>query len=244
MAPVIAALRERFGAESSRRRPHRPALRPADVGDLLRGARRARARPHARGRLRQPRASRRRGCWSGSSRCSRDERPDLVARPRRRQLDARPRRCARRSSGSRSATSSPGLRSFDRTMPEEINRIVTDQLSELLFLHSRRGRSRTCAREGIGDGADAVRRQHDDRHPGRARGPDPRAPARRAPLGVEPGALPARHPAPAGARRRAAARRGDRGARAGGRASCRSSSRSTRGPARCSAGRASAGACR
>jgi UDP-N-acetylglucosamine 2-epimerase (non-hydrolysing) len=41
-----------------------------------------------------------------------------------------------------------GLRSFDRGMPEEINRLVTDQLSDLLFTPSEDG-NRNLAREGI-----------------------------------------------------------------------------------------------
>jgi UDP-N-acetylglucosamine 2-epimerase (non-hydrolysing) len=40
-----------------------------------------------------------------------------------------------------------GLRSFDRTMPEEINRIVTDSVSELLFTHSPEARQH-LVREG------------------------------------------------------------------------------------------------
>jgi UDP-N-acetylglucosamine 2-epimerase (non-hydrolysing) len=44
-----------------------------------------------------------------------------------------------------------GLRSFDRTMPEEINRIVTDQFSDLLFLHSEDA-IENLRREGVGDG--------------------------------------------------------------------------------------------
>ncbi len=43
-----------------------------------------------------------------------------------------------------------GLRSFDRTMPEEINRIVTDHLSELLFLHSAEAEENLRA-EGLPD---------------------------------------------------------------------------------------------
>ncbi|MFA7317209.1 MAG: UDP-N-acetylglucosamine 2-epimerase (non-hydrolyzing) [Sulfuricella sp.] len=43
-----------------------------------------------------------------------------------------------------------GLRSFDRTMPEEINRILTDQISDLLFTTERSGRE-NLLREGIDD---------------------------------------------------------------------------------------------
>ena len=43
-----------------------------------------------------------------------------------------------------------GLRSFDRTMPEELNRIVTDHLSDLLFTTEESG-NRNLRREGIGD---------------------------------------------------------------------------------------------
>lgn len=41
-----------------------------------------------------------------------------------------------------------GLRSFDRTMPEEINRLVTDQLADLLFTPSEDA-DRNLQREGI-----------------------------------------------------------------------------------------------
>lgn len=41
-----------------------------------------------------------------------------------------------------------GLRSFDRTMPEEINRVVTDAVSDLLFVHSPEA-SENLVREGV-----------------------------------------------------------------------------------------------
>jgi len=43
-----------------------------------------------------------------------------------------------------------GLRSFDRTMPEEINRLVTDQLADLLFTPSEDG-DENLRREGISE---------------------------------------------------------------------------------------------
>jgi UDP-N-acetylglucosamine 2-epimerase (non-hydrolysing) len=41
-----------------------------------------------------------------------------------------------------------GLRSFDTAMPEEINRVITDHLSDLLFVTEESGRENLC-REGI-----------------------------------------------------------------------------------------------
>ena len=44
-----------------------------------------------------------------------------------------------------------GLRSFDRAMPEEINRVLTDQISDLLFIHSPEARE-NLAFEGVPPG--------------------------------------------------------------------------------------------
>lgn len=41
-----------------------------------------------------------------------------------------------------------GLRSFDRSMPEEVNRVLTDQISDLLFTTERSGRD-NLLREGV-----------------------------------------------------------------------------------------------
>ncbi len=52
--------------------------------------------------------------------------------------------------GLRLAHIESGLRSFDRTMPEEVNRIVADQFSDLLFVHSDEA-IENLRREGIDD---------------------------------------------------------------------------------------------
>ena len=79
-----------------------------------------------------------------------------------------------------------GLRSYDRTMPEEINRIVTDAISDSSYVHSEEALDNLGLRGNPGR-TGALRRQHDDRQPGRARGPVPAAGGLPASSGVEPG---------------------------------------------------------
>ena len=45
-----------------------------------------------------------------------------------------------------------GLRSYDRTMPEEVNRVLTDQISDLMFITEKSARE-NLVREGISGAA-------------------------------------------------------------------------------------------
>ena len=160
-------------------------------------------------------------------------------RPRRRQLD--PGGGARRGEAraSRSPTSRPACAASTARCPRRSTGSSPTQLSELLFLHSTEAIENLRA-EGIADERDPLRRQHDDRHAGRARGPLPRARRPRSGSGSSRAATllvtlhrPALVDGPLLGETMAALAR----ARA---PRCRSSSRSTRGPARCSRRRSAA----
>jgi UDP-N-acetylglucosamine 2-epimerase (non-hydrolysing) len=78
------------------------------------------------------------------------ERPDLVLVPGDVNSTLAAALCAQRL-GIHVGHVESGLRSFDRTMPEEINRVVADHVSSLLFLHSDEAVENLRA-EGVGDG--------------------------------------------------------------------------------------------
>ena len=91
-----------------------------------------------------------------------------------------------------------GLRSFDRSMPEELNRTLVDRLSTLLFCPTEVGGNLDA--EGITDGCPRRRRRDVRRQP--PPGADrARALRRLDGLGVEPGSYLVAHAPPRGERR-------------------------------------------
>ena len=76
-----------------------------------------------------------------------ESRPDLVVCGGRREFHAG-RRTYGQQAGPPLAHVEAGLRSFDRTIPEEINRVLTDSISHLLFT-TEPAANENLAREGI-----------------------------------------------------------------------------------------------
>ena len=146
---VKAAAVSRAAARAPRgaARPHRPALRRRAV-DGLRSTSSAipRARARARHRRRHEHASRPRACSRRSAPLLAERAPGRGARLRRHELDARRRRSPRRRRAIPVAHVEAGMRSFDRAMPEELNRVLTDHLRDLLLCPSQTAVDEPAAR--------------------------------------------------------------------------------------------------
>jgi UDP-N-acetylglucosamine 2-epimerase (non-hydrolysing) len=55
-----------------------------------------------------------------------------------------------------------GLRSYDRAMPEEINRVLTDQIADRLYTTERSAQAQSDARRALPRNACTLRRQCHD----------------------------------------------------------------------------------
>ena len=157
-AAVSRALRARARRAA---RPHRPAPRRRAVArssstelgvprpERQLGHRRRHEHRADRAHARRARAA------------ARDRAPGRRARLRRHELDARRRRSPPRRRGIPVAHVEAGMRSFDRAMPEELNRVLTDHSSDLLLCPSETAVD-NLARERVA-GAGRARRRRDGR---------------------------------------------------------------------------------
>ena len=134
MAPVIAAARERFGAEGSVI-VHTGQHYDRAMSEIFFEELGVPEPDHMLGVGSGPHGVQTARVIERLEPVLRAERPDLVLVPGDVNSTLAAALCAQRCEISVGHVES-GLRSFDRTMPEEVNRIVADHLSELLFTHS------------------------------------------------------------------------------------------------------------
>jgi UDP-N-acetylglucosamine 2-epimerase (non-hydrolysing) len=134
MAPVIAAARERFGPEGSVI-VHTGQHYDRAMSEIFFEELGVPAPDHMLGVGSGSHAVQTARILERLEPVLRAERPDLVLVPGDVNSTLAAALCAQRCEIAVGHVES-GLRSFDRTMPEEVNRIVADHISELLFTHS------------------------------------------------------------------------------------------------------------
>ena len=176
---------------------YRAALRRRDVGRLLPRARAAPAGRVSRGRAGHARRADGEGARRDRTRVLLEREIDLcvVAGDVNSTLAGA---LAAVKLGIRLAHIEARLRSFDRAMPEEHNRVLTDHVSDILLAHSEEAITNLQREDHVGRPS---RRQHDDRLAARASRRGPRTPSAGSGSASSPAATRS-CPAPPLARRR------------------------------------------